>query len=67
MLQVYQRLFLERKILLVSKYKSLLTQTSTALMSFAFPFQWKHTLIPILPSDMIDVIDAPYPFLIGIE
>ena len=36
-------------------------------MSFIFPLCWKHTLIPILPADMIDVIDAPLPFLIGIE
>lgn len=36
-------------------------------MSFIFPLQWKHTLIPILPAEMIDVIDAPLPFLIGVE
>lgn len=36
-------------------------------MSLLFPLNWKHTFIPILPSVMIDVIDAPLPFLIGIE
>jgi len=36
-------------------------------MSFIFPLCWKHTLIPILPAEMIDVLDAPLPFLIGIE
>jgi len=28
---------------------------------------WKHILIPILPRNMIDVLDAPVPFLIGME
>lgn len=36
-------------------------------MSFIFPLNWKHTLIPILPEEMIDVLDAPLPFLIGVE
>jgi hypothetical protein len=36
-------------------------------MSFIYPLNWKHTLIPILPAEMIDVLDAPLPFLIGIE
>jgi hypothetical protein len=36
-------------------------------MSFIFPLCWKHTLIPILPSEMIDYLDSPYIYLIGIE
>jgi hypothetical protein len=36
-------------------------------MSFIFPLNWKHTLIPILPEEMIDVLDAPLPYLIGVE
>ena len=32
-----------------------------------FPLAWKHVLIPILPATMIDVIDSPFPFLIGVE
>jgi len=36
-------------------------------MSFIFPLNWLHTLIPILPVEMIDVLDAPLPFIIGIE
>jgi hypothetical protein len=28
---------------------------------------WKHTFIPILPATLIDVVDAPLPYLIGIE
>ena len=51
----------------MSRHKSLLTQACISLMSFIFPFNWKHTLIPILPEEMIDVLDAPLPFLIGVE
>lgn len=66
-LEVFVQLILERKILLVSRYKTLLTQSCIALMSFIFPLNWLHSLIPILPLEMIDILDAPVPFLIGIE
>jgi len=42
-------------------------QACTAFMSFLFPLQWSYTLIPILPGEMIDVLDAPLPFMVGIE
>lgn len=51
----------------MSKHKALLTHTAVALISFLFPLCWKHVLVPILPKSMIDVLDAPVPFLIGIE
>jgi hypothetical protein len=60
-------LLLEKKVLLISEHKALLTHAAIALISFLFPVCWKHVLVPILPKSMIDVLDAPVPFLIGIE
>ena len=65
-IELYAQLSLERKILLVSNHKTLLTQVCTALCSFIYPLSWNHTLIPILPLQMINVIDAPFPYLIGV-
>ena len=67
MVHVQLKLVLERKIALVSKHKSLLMQACAALLTFLFPLQWSHTFIPILPGEMIDVLDAPLPFLVGLE
>lgn len=58
---------MEKKVLLISEHKALLTHSAIALISFLFPLCWKHVLIPILPKNMTDVLDAPVPFLIGIE
>jgi len=66
-LELVAQLLLERKILIISKYKALLTQVCVALQSLIYPLAWNHTLIPILPAQMIDVLDAPFPFLIGIQ
>ena len=65
--EVFLNLILERKVLLISSYKSLLTQATQAFLSFIFPFEWRHTLIPNLPVDFIDVLDSPMPYLIGIH
>jgi len=32
-----------------------------------FPFQWKHTLIPILPLSIVDMLDAPVPYIVGVQ
>lgn len=64
---IFLALLAEKKVLLISKYKALLTHACVAFMSFLFPFSWKHVLIPILPRSMIDVLDAPVPFLIGAD
>jgi hypothetical protein len=45
----------------------LLNHAAVALISFLFPLCWKHVLIPILPKNMTDFLDAPFPFLVGIE
>ena len=42
-----EALMLERKILLISKHKSLLTQVSEALVCLLYPFVWTHVLIPV--------------------
>jgi DENN domain-containing protein 5 len=64
---IFLALLAEKKVLLISKSKALLTHACVAFLSFLFPFSWKHVLIPILPRSMIDVLDAPVPFLIGAD
>ena len=65
-IEVFIHLCLERKVLLVSKYKNLLSQVTTALMSLMYPLSWQQTCIPILHSEVIEAIEAPFPFLIGV-
>ena len=66
-IDIFIALLTEKKVLLISKYKALLTHASIALISFVFPLCWKHVLIPILPKCMVNAIEAPVPYLIGID
>ena len=58
----------ETKVCICSKYYSLLTPVAEALISLLFPFEWQGLYVPVLsfPS-MIDLLDAPVPFLIGLS
>ena len=60
-------LLLENKICLFSEHYSLLSSTAEALLSLLFPFTWVGVYIPIMPASMIDILDAPIPFLIGLH
>lgn len=66
-LVVYTALMLERKIVLISSHKALLSHCSFALLSLLYPLCWPHVFIPIVPESMKTVVEAPYPFFIGLE
>ncbi|KAG7253273.1 hypothetical protein CRUP_016689, partial [Coryphaenoides rupestris] len=39
-------------------------ESITALM---FPFQWQHVYVPILPASLLHFLDAPVPYLMGLQ
>lgn len=48
---------------------SLLSSSIEGLTSSLYPFTWQHTLVSVLPSQMIsaaDFIQAPTPYIIGL-
>ena len=51
----------------MSTHKALLTQVINCFCSFLFPFQWKHTLIPILPINLLEMLESPMPYFVGVE
>jgi len=57
----------EGRVVLCSRYHSLLTPVAQALLTLLFPLEWHGMYIPVLPSDMIDVLDAPVPYLVGMD
>ena len=58
---------LERKILFISKSYSLLTAAVASLKLLIRPLCWQHLCIPVLPRDMIDTLECPTPFIIGVN
>eukprot|EP00993_Chasmostoma_nieuportense_P006543 NODE_717_length_1921_cov_43.506689_g665_i0.p1 GENE.NODE_717_length_1921_cov_43.506689_g665_i0~~NODE_717_length_1921_cov_43.506689_g665_i0.p1 ORF type:complete len:582 (-),score=139.56 NODE_717_length_1921_cov_43.506689_g665_i0:107-1852(-) len=55
----------ERRVLLCGADLGIVSDCIYALAALLDPFKWKAVLIPLLPTDMVDVLCAPMPFLIG--
>lgn len=66
-LLIFKYLCMERQVCLMSNNLALLTPMQEALLSFLFPFVWQGCYIPVVPTAMIEVLDAPIPFLVGIH
>jgi hypothetical protein len=60
-------LLLERKIILISSHYNLLTFACEAILALCYPFTWDHIYIPILPARLLSYLQAPVPFLVGIN
>ena len=64
---VWSAVLLERSIVFVSSDLPKLSQAMLGIKSLLTPFRWCHVMIPVLPAALIDIIDAPVPFLVGIS
>jgi pentatricopeptide repeat protein len=63
---VWSCIMIERKILLISSKKSLLTHSAMAFIALIFPFNWHQVLIPVLPVQLRHYIEAIIPYIIGV-
>ncbi|GFO50358.1 C-myc promoter-binding protein [Plakobranchus ocellatus] len=58
---------LESKILLHSLRPTVLTEVAEAVSTMIFPFQWQCPYIPLCPLGLSDVLNAPCPFIVGVD
>ena len=64
---VIECILLECKILFISDALNLLTPTIECFLRFIYPFSWQHALIPIMPERLLGYLEAPMPFIVGLE
>eukprot|EP01133_Synstelium_polycarpum_P013348 gene13348-15701_t len=58
---------MERSILFVSKHPGNVSSFIFSFIPLLKPFVWQCCFIPILPDSLLESIDAPFPYLIGIS
>ena len=56
----------EKHIIFLANQGYLLFAITQGLLSLIYPFTWLYTYIPILPVNLIDYLDSPIPYIIGI-
>ncbi|KAK9166974.1 hypothetical protein Scep_002165 [Stephania cephalantha] len=58
---------LEKQVVVASANLGILSATVLSLIPMIRPFEWQSLLLPILPRKMFDFLDAPVPFIVGIQ
>lgn len=57
----------ESRIILLSSHTSMLHLASKALVELLYPITWAGVFIPVLPARLIQALEAPCPYIVGIE
>ncbi|OTA65261.1 DENN domain-containing protein [Hypoxylon sp. EC38] len=57
----------ESRIIFLSSHTAMLHLACHALASLMYPLKWASIFIPVLPARLISALDAPCPYIVGIE
>lgn len=65
--QLFTALLLERKIVLIKEEIGDIALIMQSLITLLNPFKWNFVIITYLTPDLVDYLDAPVPYLIGVS
>ncbi|CAJ0625434.1 15173_t:CDS:10 [Entrophospora sp. SA101] len=57
----------EGKILLISSFPDMLYLVAHSITYLLYPFYWQGVFIPVLPARLMACLQAPVPYIMGIE
>jgi hypothetical protein len=66
-LALFEYAMSESRIIFLSSHTSMLHLACHALASLLYPFKWASIFIPVLPARLISALEAPCPYIVGIE
>ncbi|XP_057964070.1 uncharacterized protein LOC131155149 [Malania oleifera] len=58
---------LEKQVIVVCPNLGVLSASVLSLIPMIRPFEWQCLYLPILPRKMLDFLDAPIPFVVGLQ
>lgn len=58
---------LEKQIVIVCSNLGILSASVLSIIPLIRPYQWQSLLMPVLPNDMLDFLDAPVPYIVGVK
>ncbi|KAF6816852.1 DENN domain-containing protein [Colletotrichum sojae] len=57
----------ESRIIFISSHTGMLHLACHALANLLYPFKWASIFIPVLPARLLSALEAPCPYIVGIE
>ncbi|KAG8073447.1 hypothetical protein GUJ93_ZPchr0006g43729 [Zizania palustris] len=67
MLELFSGVLLEKQIVVICPNLGVLSAIVLSIIPIIRPFQWQSLLLPVLPRKLVDFIDAPVPFIAGVQ
>ncbi|XP_047675116.1 DENN domain-containing protein 5B isoform X3 [Tachysurus fulvidraco] len=67
LVQLFTCVLLEMQVLLYSEDYQRLMVVAEGISTLLFPFQWQHVYVPILPASLLHFLDAPVPYIMGLQ
>ncbi|KAI1327585.1 dDENN domain-containing protein [Xylariaceae sp. FL0255] len=64
---LYEYAMSESRIIFLSSHTGMLHLACHALANLLYPFVWASIFIPVLPARLLSALDAPCPYIVGIE
>ena len=64
---LFEYVLAESRIILLSSHTSMLYSVSNAIIELIWPLKWAGVFIPILPARLVQALEAPCPYICGIE
>ncbi|XP_073290451.1 uncharacterized protein [Primulina huaijiensis] len=66
-LTLFAGALLEKQIVVVCSNLGILSAIVLSIIPLIRPYQWQSLLMPVLPNDMLDFLDAPVPYIVGVK
>ncbi|XP_020591579.1 uncharacterized protein LOC110032327 isoform X2 [Phalaenopsis equestris] len=66
-LALFAGALLEKQIVVVCSTLGILSASVLSIIPLIRPYQWQSLLMPVLPNDMVDFLDAPVPYIVGVK
>ncbi|KAG9447671.1 hypothetical protein H6P81_013799 [Aristolochia fimbriata] len=66
-LALFTGVLLEKQVVIICPNLGILSATVLSIIPIIRPFTWQCLFLPVLPQKMHDFLDAPVPFIVGIQ
>ncbi|KAB5585356.1 DENN domain-containing protein [Coniochaeta sp. 2T2.1] len=66
-LALFEYALSESRIIFLSSHTAMLHLACHALVNLLYPLKWASIFIPVLPARLISALEAPCPYIVGIE
>ena len=64
--EVIEALLLEKTVIFVSNSQVAVGYVIESLVSFLYPLKWDQVILPILPEELLSLLEAPMPMIAAI-